>query len=137
MLNFAIEPVPIYASVILAGVGGAGISIMNRMPASTPCGEIMPFVFRSVARLVTGAASTVVGFAVLSLGLVNLTSPKVGDLSALLDTATTSENVTPRAIALGFAVVFGYSERALSSLSKGLLDHVSIEKDRKAKAPKA
>lgn len=125
----------IYPSVILAGVAGAGISVMNRLPAAAIVGAVYPFMLQAVARLVTGAASTVVGFALLSLGLINVTVAGTA-ISTLLDTASTETGFAARATVLGLGIVFGYSERALSTFSQSVLSRVSTDRDRKSRLPK-
>ena len=110
--------------MLFAGVAGAAISIMNRLPPVAKFGDSFSFLLRSVTRLVTGTMATILGIALLTTGLLNI--PLTGERGIQFISKLFAQEITPltpgeMALLFGLGLALGYSERAFTTFSNNLI----------------
>ncbi|NLH47908.1 MAG: hypothetical protein GX444_04805 [Myxococcales bacterium] len=110
--------------MLLAGVAGSAISIMNRLPPVARYGDSFSFLLKSVTRLVTGTMATILGIALLTTGLLNI--PFTGNGGIQFISKLFAQKISPlepgeMALLFGLGLALGYSERAFATFSNNLV----------------
>lgn len=124
MLVFAIIalhfPTTFLGGLLLAGAAGSCVSVMTKMPLLevSLSGELESYERRILSRIGAGVAASLVGCALLGWGLISF-SIQGQTFSSVLNDCSASPVISCTAlktlILLGVPMLFGFSERALTS----------------------
>ena len=126
----------------MAGVSGAAISVLLKIPQVILYREVWALVARFISRIATGAIVSVVGLSLLSSKIINLVF-ELGDKKITIAEIVCCPNdancpALGQIILIGIGVLFGFSERLLSSLESTLLGKISLpERDGKKPSEKS
>lgn len=117
------------AGFIVAGVGGAALSIVLKLPPLQVYGETVGRWQRIAARLAAGAVASAVGLGLLASGMVNVGIPsrESGFVSAAAMLAECQSRGCPAASAtllLSLGIIFGFSERAITSFERVIMSRI-------------
>jgi hypothetical protein len=115
-------------SMLLAGVAGSSISIMQKMPMLevSPGGELESYERRIWTRVGVGVAASVIGSAILGWGLLPISIQDrtfASVLNACMASSATACTGLSALILVGVTMLLGFSERALTSFEGPILGH--------------
>ena len=115
---------------IMAGVSGAAISVLLKIPQVILYKDVWTLVAKFISRIATGAIVSVVGLSLLSSKIINLVL-EVGEKKITIAELVCCPNdancpALGQIILIGIGVLFGFSERLLSSLESTLLGKLSF-----------
>lgn len=118
-------PTLLYLALFMAGAAGSCASVLARMPGSevTSSAISVSMSRRLIGRVGTGVAASFAACASLSWGLLPVTVNKLSYadiLAACAPSTPTPCSPVYSLILLGIPVVFGFSERILTSLEQRL-----------------
>jgi hypothetical protein len=128
LFRFRLKWSPFLFLIILlfAGAAGSCISVIRKMPLFdvSLSGELEAYGRRILSRVATGTVASLVGCALLSWGVLPISLQ--GQTFSDVITACTAEDASSRTITktlifLGVAILFGFSERTLTSLEQKML----------------
>ncbi len=123
---------------ILAGVSGASISVLLKIPQITLYKNILGLYARFFSRFATGIIVSVVGLSLLSSKIINLAFEFGEEKVTIAEVLCCAENLSCSSLAesalIGIGVLFGFSERLLSSMESTLLGKLKLPK-REVKKP--
>jgi hypothetical protein len=130
-------------SFALAGVGGAALSVLSRLPPLAAYGEATQYLFRIVSRVGTGFAASLIGAGLLATGIISINLPEAGSFDGMVAECSAFPPSRPRTaplppvegkplpaategapkpcgtthvlIFLAIAMILGFSERALAT----------------------
>ena len=71
-------------SFALAGIGGAALSVLSRLPPLAAYGEATQYLFRIVSRVGTGFAASLIGAGLLATGVISINLPEVGSFGDMV-----------------------------------------------------
>lgn len=71
-------------SFALAGIGGATLSVLSRLPPLAAYGEATQYLFRIVSRVGTGFAASLIGAGLLATGVISINLPEVGSFGEMV-----------------------------------------------------
>jgi hypothetical protein len=109
-----------------AGVCGALVSVISKMPAMLADAENASYVRRIIMRVGTGVAAASIGTGLLASGILTITLP-TGRLADFIEGCGRGPDLAracstgARLLLLGIGMVLGFSERALTSLEDRVL----------------
>jgi len=115
---------------IMAGVSGAAISVLLKIPQVILYKDVWTLFAKFISRIATGAIVSVVGLSLLSSKIINLVI-ELGDKKiTIAEVVCCPDNghcpSLGQIILIGIGVLFGFSERLLSSLESTLLGKLSL-----------
>jgi hypothetical protein len=122
-IHFASRFSPLlFFSLLFASAAGACASVMAKMPALdvSLSGELDAYGRRILSRIGIGAVASLIGCALLAWGLFPISIQNqtfADDLNTCATSATTCTGVTALVL-LGVPMLFGFSERALTSFEQ-------------------
>lgn len=109
------------AGLLFAGAAGSCVSIMAKMPLLivSQSGELAAYTRRILTRIGIGMVASLIGCALLAWGFISF-SIQGQSFADLLTNCAASTTCTPlrRLILLGIPMLFGFSERALTSFEE-------------------
>lgn len=119
-------PVDFLIALLFAGASGSCISVMRKMPLFDVglSGELDAYGRRIWSRVATGTVASLVGCALLSWGVlpIALQGQTFSDVvSSCTSQDASSCTITKILIFLAVAILFGFSERTLTSLEQRVL----------------
>jgi hypothetical protein len=129
---------------LCAGASGAALSILLKLPPLTVYGDSVGGGQRMVARVVAGLMASAIGLGLLASGIVTIGIPQGRDSDRFVSTATLIDRCSVMSskdrtigsegpannsdctaanllLLLSVAIVFGFSERALTSFENAIL----------------
>ena len=114
------------AGLLLAGAAGSCVSVMAKMPTLdvSLSGELDAYGRRVLTRIATGVSASLIGCALLAWGLlpISIQNQTFADaLSACTGSPANSCTGLKTLILLGVPMLFGFSERALTSFETRVL----------------
>lgn len=143
--------------LMLAGASGAAVSILLKPPQVSIYAEWAPYLPRTLGRFVAGIAAAGLGVAVLASGLVEVRMPSTGQTTSqvLLCQAREATEVAVSApaaappgspapapcsnvgagVLLALAFVFGFTERALTTLEDTLAKPFGFNRGDQTRSP--
>jgi hypothetical protein len=119
-------PMTFLGGLLFAGAAGSCVSVMAKMPALAVAlsGELESFLRRILSRIGVGVAASLIGCAFLGWGLIPISVQNQTFAEALTTCSTSLASSCTELkilIVLGVAMVFGFSERALTSFEQRVL----------------
>jgi hypothetical protein len=124
---------------IMAGVSGAALSVLLKIPPVIVYKEVYTLVATCISRIATGAIVSVVGLSLLSSKIINLVFEFSGNKFTIAEGLWGPSGPNPppsplvQIILIGIGVLFGFSERLLSSLESTFLGKLSLPERRGGK----
>jgi len=123
---------PISLGIAFAGISGACVSVISKIPGVIVSGDSAPYHRSAVRRLATGFAASMVGVGFLLSGMVPLSLPSGGTFHQIIITLAESAPNSPLKLILVLEVIaivtlLGTSERALTSFEEKLFDSKEIK----------
>jgi hypothetical protein len=114
------------SGLLIAGAAGSCVSVMAKMPMFDVglSGELESYIRRILSRIGVGVAASLIGCALLGWGLIPISVQNQTFAEALTSCSTPIAGactVLKTLILLGVAMVFGFSERALTSFEQRVL----------------
>jgi len=103
--------------VFVSGASGSCVSVIAKLPGMSLSGEFEVYQRRIFSRIGTGVAASMIGCALLGWGLlpISIQNQTFGDVLNACSGATSSCTGVKILILLGIPMLFGFSERALTS----------------------
>jgi hypothetical protein len=83
----------------LAGIGGAALSVLSKLPPLAAYGEATQYLFRVLSRVGTGFAASLIGAGLLSTGVLTVTIPAGGTFGEVVAECSAHPPIHPRMIA--------------------------------------
>lgn len=115
---------------ILAGVSGSAISVLLKIPAVLVYKDFWTLIAKFTSRIGTGIVVSVVGLGLLSSKMINLAFDVGTNKLTLADLICCPQNLTcpevGQSILIGIGVLFGFSERLLTSLEDTLVGKLNL-----------
>jgi hypothetical protein len=108
------------AGLIFAGLAGASVSVISKIPGLVVSGDSAPYIRGAVRRVITGFSASVIGLGLLVSDLIQVTLPK-GTSSELLSKIVnqTASVIEPLQL-VAIVMLFGLSERAVTSFEESI-----------------
>src|SRR5215813_12753168 len=121
------RPFTFQVGLLLAGAAGSCISVMGKMPLLevSPSGELEAYGRRILSRVGTGIGASVIGCALLGWGLlpISVQNQTFADLlNACAESPAPSCTTLKTVILLGIPMLFGFTERALTSFEQRVFE---------------
>jgi len=115
-------PLTFLGGLLFAGAAGSCVSIMAKMPMIEIAlsGDLESYSRRILSRIGVGVAASLIGCALLGWGLlpISVQNQTFGEALTGCSTLPGTCTVSKTLILLGVAMVFGFSERALTSFEQ-------------------
>jgi hypothetical protein len=105
-----------------AGISGASLSVLLRLPRMSEYGRVREMVFGVIARIASGAIAGMVGLGLLASGIINIAftldnAPRsIADIVANFGAAEAS--MPEGLLLLAIGILFGFTERLISRFEK-------------------
>ena len=117
LLRFPFAILPSALPVLFAGAAGSCVSVMTRMPVLevSLSGELASYERRILSRVATGVIASVTGAGLLAWGLISFSIHGQSFPEILNACSTASCTALNTLIILAVSMLFGFSERALTS----------------------
>ncbi len=106
--------------LLLAGTCGAFVSVISKMPTlDVSGGNAAPYLRGVWRRVCMGLAASVIGSGFIVSGIITIDLPHVGTLPSIIEACAQLDCKTGNLLILvAFAMLFGFSERALTSFEE-------------------
>ena len=125
--SFLFSPL-LLLGLLFAGAAGSGVSVMAKMPALdvSLAGELDAYGRRVLSRIGVGVVASLIGCGLLAWGIFPISIQNQTFADALNScTASVSGTAIKSLIILGIAMLFGFSERALTSFEKQIFGELN------------
>jgi hypothetical protein len=123
------------AGLILAGAAGSCVSVVSKMPLPevSLSGEFEAYKRKILTRLTVGAFASLVGCALLGWGIlpISINGQSFSDVLAACSTPEQACGVSSKLILFAVPIMFGFSERALTSFEQTFLGTANTGKRRR------
>jgi hypothetical protein len=124
---------------ITAGICGAAISVLLKIPEVVLYKEVYALIAKFVSRIATGIVVSVVGLGFLSSKIINLAFDIGTSKMTIADVLCCPGNLScqelGQSILIGIGILFGFSERLLSSFEETLVGKLNLPEREMKKAP--
>jgi len=128
LFHFRLKWFPVFLLLILlfSGAAGSCVSVMRKMPLFdvSLSGELDAYRRRIWSRIATGTVASLVGYALLGWGVlpISLQGQTFSDVMIACSAQDTAScTIIKTLIIVGVGVLFGFSERTLTSLEQKVL----------------
>lgn len=114
---------------IVAGISGAALSVVLKLPPLQMYGETVGRWQRIAARLAAGAVASAVGLGLLASGMINVGIPSgegtfVSPAAMLAECESRGCSARSAMLLLSLGIIFGFSERAITSFERVIMAQI-------------